>query len=171
MIVHQTWRSMFYKLSEHYPDCLMLNFTIKVNFESYFSTRMNVMTDLGFVMPCRTIIIAVFDTRCVGRETKKRAPVDNLFFTLFLPQTHGHNKWLIISHQIAKLLRKNSVEVRNRNVFVKSSSGNLPWFLSGGLFFFLIMNNSLSKIYQVVRMVGFCTFCWMQIKIDQPRCY
>lgn len=30
MIVHQTWRSMFYKLSEHYPDCLMLNFTIKL---------------------------------------------------------------------------------------------------------------------------------------------
>lgn len=73
MIVHQTWRSMFYKLSEHYPDCLMLNFTIKVNFESYFSTRMNVMTDLGFVMPCRTsvIIFAVFDTRYVGRENEK----------------------------------------------------------------------------------------------------
>ncbi|KAL9974128.1 hypothetical protein ACROYT_G011129 [Oculina patagonica] len=30
MIVHQTWRSMFYKLAEHYPDCLMLNFTIKL---------------------------------------------------------------------------------------------------------------------------------------------
>ncbi|CAH3160506.1 unnamed protein product, partial [Porites evermanni] len=30
MIVHQTWRSMFYKLAEQHPDCLMLNFTIKL---------------------------------------------------------------------------------------------------------------------------------------------
>lgn len=30
MIQHQTWRSMIYKLAEQYPDCLMLNFTIKL---------------------------------------------------------------------------------------------------------------------------------------------
>ena len=30
MIAHPTWRSMFYQLAEQYPDCLMLNFTIKV---------------------------------------------------------------------------------------------------------------------------------------------
>ena len=27
------WRSMIYKLAENYPNCLMLNFTIKVNEE------------------------------------------------------------------------------------------------------------------------------------------
>lgn len=30
MIDHPTWRSLFYKLAEEYPDCLMLNFTIKL---------------------------------------------------------------------------------------------------------------------------------------------
>lgn len=30
MIEHPTWRSLIYKLAEEYPDCLMLNFTIKV---------------------------------------------------------------------------------------------------------------------------------------------
>ena len=30
MIAHQKWRQLFYKLAEEYPDCLMLNFTIKV---------------------------------------------------------------------------------------------------------------------------------------------
>ena len=30
MIEHTTWRSLVYKLAEEYPDCLMLNFTIKV---------------------------------------------------------------------------------------------------------------------------------------------
>jgi hypothetical protein len=30
MIEYPTWRSLFYKLAEEYPDCLMLNFTVKV---------------------------------------------------------------------------------------------------------------------------------------------
>ncbi|XP_070575562.1 negative elongation factor D-like [Ptychodera flava] len=30
MIQHSTWRALFYKLAEEYPDCLMLNFTIKL---------------------------------------------------------------------------------------------------------------------------------------------
>ncbi|GBP11773.1 Negative elongation factor D [Eumeta japonica] len=29
MIEHPTWRSLIYRLAEEYPDCLMLNFTIK----------------------------------------------------------------------------------------------------------------------------------------------
>lgn len=30
MIEHPTWRTLIYKLAEDYPDCLMLNFTIKL---------------------------------------------------------------------------------------------------------------------------------------------
>ncbi|CAH0383645.1 unnamed protein product [Bemisia tabaci] len=30
MIEHKTWRSLIYRLAEEYPDCLMLNFTIKL---------------------------------------------------------------------------------------------------------------------------------------------
>ncbi|XP_035205730.1 negative elongation factor D-like [Stegodyphus dumicola] len=30
MVDHHTWRSLIYKLAEDYPDCLMLNFTIKL---------------------------------------------------------------------------------------------------------------------------------------------
>ena len=32
LIEHSTWRSVVYKLAEEFPDCLMLNFTIKVYF-------------------------------------------------------------------------------------------------------------------------------------------
>lgn len=35
MIQHPTWRSMIYKLADQYPDCLMLNFTIKVGFDKF----------------------------------------------------------------------------------------------------------------------------------------
>lgn len=30
LIEHPTWRSLIYRLAEEYPDCLMLNFTIKL---------------------------------------------------------------------------------------------------------------------------------------------
>ena len=30
MIEYPTWRSLIYRLAEDYPDCLMLNFTIKL---------------------------------------------------------------------------------------------------------------------------------------------
>lgn len=30
LISHAPWRSLVYKLSEEYPDCLMLNFALKV---------------------------------------------------------------------------------------------------------------------------------------------
>ncbi|XP_068120609.1 negative elongation factor C/D isoform X2 [Hyperolius riggenbachi] len=30
MIAHTTWRDLFYKLAEAHPDCLMLNFTVKL---------------------------------------------------------------------------------------------------------------------------------------------
>jgi len=34
MIAHTTWRDLFYKLAEAHPDCLMLNFTVKVIYSS-----------------------------------------------------------------------------------------------------------------------------------------
>lgn len=36
MTEHMNWRSMIYKLAEEYPNCLMLNFTIKVNYVRYY---------------------------------------------------------------------------------------------------------------------------------------
>lgn len=36
LIEHPTWRSLIYRLAEEYPDCLMLNFTIKVVYLFYF---------------------------------------------------------------------------------------------------------------------------------------
>lgn len=38
MIAHTTWRDLFYKLAEAHPDCLMLNFTVKVNNKQILST-------------------------------------------------------------------------------------------------------------------------------------
>ena len=34
MIEHSIWRKMLYKLAEQHPNCLMLNFTIKVKFKA-----------------------------------------------------------------------------------------------------------------------------------------
>lgn len=39
MIEHPTWRSLIYKLAEEYPDCLMLNFTIKLISDAGFQAE------------------------------------------------------------------------------------------------------------------------------------
>lgn len=39
MTEHMNWRSMIYKLAEEYPNCLMLNFTIKVNQSRFFCQK------------------------------------------------------------------------------------------------------------------------------------
>lgn len=39
MIDHATWRSLIYRLAEEYPDCLMLNFTIKLISDAGFQSE------------------------------------------------------------------------------------------------------------------------------------
>uniref|UniRef100_A0A6B2EC94 Putative negative elongation factor d-like protein n=1 Tax=Phlebotomus kandelakii TaxID=1109342 RepID=A0A6B2EC94_9DIPT len=39
MIEHHTWRSLIYRLAEEYPDCLMLNFTIKLISDAGFQSE------------------------------------------------------------------------------------------------------------------------------------
>lgn len=39
MIGHPTWRSLIYRLAEEYPDCLMLNFTIKLISDAGFQAE------------------------------------------------------------------------------------------------------------------------------------
>jgi hypothetical protein len=39
LIEYPTWRSLIYRLAEDYPDCLMLNFTIKLISDAGFQGR------------------------------------------------------------------------------------------------------------------------------------
>lgn len=41
MIAHTTWRDLFYKLAEAHPDCLMLNFTVKVVYSSLINENIH----------------------------------------------------------------------------------------------------------------------------------
>lgn len=44
MINHPPWRVMFYELADKYPDCLMLNFTIKLISDSGYQTEIGTMS-------------------------------------------------------------------------------------------------------------------------------
>lgn len=57
MIAHTTWRDLFYKLAEAHPDCLMLNFTVKVVCSSVINetihTRLIVLaSNVGYDIAC-----------------------------------------------------------------------------------------------------------------------
>lgn len=43
LIEHPTWRSLIYRLAEEYPDCLMLNFTIKVIISSLNDSKTSLL--------------------------------------------------------------------------------------------------------------------------------
>ena len=42
LIEYPTWRSLIYRLAEDYPDCLMLNFTIKLISDAGFQVNFNI---------------------------------------------------------------------------------------------------------------------------------
>jgi negative elongation factor C/D len=56
MIAHTTWRDLFYKLAEAHPDCLMLNFTVKV-----LMITQQLITDgfMGQTVPCSSSLLTV----------------------------------------------------------------------------------------------------------------
>ncbi|XP_049544994.1 negative elongation factor D [Anopheles darlingi] len=58
MIEHNTWRSLIYRLAEEYPDCLMLNFTIKL------------ISDAGFQSEITSISTAAQQTEVFSRVLK-----------------------------------------------------------------------------------------------------
>jgi len=58
MIQHPTWRGLFYKLAEQYPDCLMLNFTIKM------------ISDAGFQGEITSVSIACNQIEVFSRVLK-----------------------------------------------------------------------------------------------------
>lgn len=57
MIAHTTWRDLFYKLAEAHPDCLMLNFTVKVVYSSLINENIHkgltvLASDIGCGLAC-----------------------------------------------------------------------------------------------------------------------
>lgn len=65
MIAHTTWRDLFYKLAEAHPDCLMLNFTVKV--ETFFFFNLSVKSS------CKRNVcfVADFRRRLPGRDHQR----------------------------------------------------------------------------------------------------
>lgn len=83
MIQHPTWRSLIYRLAEEYPDCLMLNFTIKVrtcqlcflNLHSnliihFVKTRFQLISDAGFQGEITSISTAAQQIEVFSRVLK-----------------------------------------------------------------------------------------------------
>lgn len=57
MIAHTTWRDLFYKLAEAHPDCLMLNFTVKVVYSSLINENIHkglivLASNIGYGLAC-----------------------------------------------------------------------------------------------------------------------
>lgn len=75
LIEHPTWRSLIYRLAEEYPDCLMLNFTIKVlcpncpNINN-FTVGFQLISDAGFQGEITSISTAAQQLEVFSRVLK-----------------------------------------------------------------------------------------------------
>lgn len=74
MIVHSPWRAMFYKLADKHPDCLMLNFTIKLISDAGFQGEIGAMSSACnqievFSKVVKTAVIKYFSQNAASRAT------------------------------------------------------------------------------------------------------
>lgn len=65
MIEHPTWRSLIYRLAEEYPDCLMLNFTIKV-WPCCFAFCWLVATEIMALKVLQGDVVCILCTKCIN---------------------------------------------------------------------------------------------------------
>lgn len=76
LIEHPTWRSLIYRLAEEYPDCLMLNFTIKVSTHEKINCNTNkdmflqLISDAGFQGEITSISTAAQQLEVFSRVLK-----------------------------------------------------------------------------------------------------
>lgn len=74
MIEHTTWRKLIYKLAEEYPDCLMLNFTIKVGTIRFFTLQFiyAIFNTFNVVVTYYTLVIFIFYPALLLANLKKK---------------------------------------------------------------------------------------------------
>uniref|UniRef100_A0A8C4R0H5 Negative elongation factor complex member C/D n=1 Tax=Eptatretus burgeri TaxID=7764 RepID=A0A8C4R0H5_EPTBU len=105
MIAHATWRDLFYKLAEAHPDCLMLNFTVKlISDAGYQGEIMSVSTACQqlevFARVLRTSLSSILDG---GEESlEKTLPEFAAILTLLAQEEQGGSVLRRLSQEVQR---------------------------------------------------------------------
>lgn len=107
MIDHHTWRSLIYRLAEEYPDCLMLNFTIKL------------ISDAGFQSEITSISTAAQQIEVFSRVLKTA-------ITKFLTHPDDVNK-CIEECAVSSFIVFSKKNYFNSSSYAISIANGVPW--------------------------------------------
>lgn len=100
MIEHPTWRSLIYKLAEDYPDCLMLNFTIKLISDAGFQGE---ITSISTAAQQIEVFSRILKTSVSGILSSSNELKPNLISEFTRMVCHGQHTFLY-SHTLLHVL-------------------------------------------------------------------
>lgn len=69
IIKHPTWRSLVYRLAEDYPDCMMLNFTIKLISDAGFQGEITSLSTASQQIEVFSRIVRTLVTKILSRDS------------------------------------------------------------------------------------------------------
>ncbi|KAK7114702.1 negative elongation factor D-like [Littorina saxatilis] len=108
MILFPTWRTLFYKLAEDYPDCLMLNFTIKLISDAGFQGE---ITSVSTACHQIEVFSRVLRTSISGFLEGGEEALDKHLQEFTKMVCHGEHTYLysqILMHNLARELKGGS---------------------------------------------------------------
>ncbi|CAH0547280.1 unnamed protein product [Brassicogethes aeneus] len=139
LIEHPTWRSLIYRLAEEYPDCLMLNFTIKLISDAGFQGEITSISTAAqqlevFSRVLKTSITSFLTNSedwqkyskecakmvCHGQHTYVYSQV---VIHILARETKGGSSMKRLSQEITKCAQKNGNDVTPITMALNGASG------------------------------------------------
>uniref|UniRef100_A0A8W7NZ38 Negative elongation factor D n=1 Tax=Anopheles coluzzii TaxID=1518534 RepID=A0A8W7NZ38_ANOCL len=113
MIEHHTWRSLIYRLAEEYPECLMLNFTIKL------------ISDAGFQSEITSISTAAQQIEVFSRVLKT-AIANNHNVTPITMALNGSSRHPQACEALTSMLSRNTLNPADITVLYRNYTSPEP---------------------------------------------
>ncbi|XP_060535337.1 negative elongation factor D [Cylas formicarius] len=139
LIEHPTWRSLIYRLAEEYPDCLMLNFTIKLISDAGFQGEITSISTAAqqlevFSRVLKTSITSFLTSPDEWQNTSKECAkmvchgqhtyvYSQLVIHILARESKGGSSMKRLSQEIMKCAQKNGNDITPITMALNGASG------------------------------------------------
>ncbi|XP_050514431.1 negative elongation factor D isoform X2 [Diabrotica virgifera virgifera] len=139
LIEHPTWRSLIYRLAEEYPDCLMLNFTIKLISDAGFQGEITSISTAAqqlevFSRVLKTSITSFLSNPEEWQNTSKECAkmvchgqhtyvYSQVIIHILARESKGGSSMKRLSQEITKCAQKNGNDVTPITMALNGASG------------------------------------------------
>ncbi|CAG0882404.1 unnamed protein product [Darwinula stevensoni] len=121
MVEHGTWRSLIYRLAEDYPDCLMLNFTIKLISDAGFQGEITNISTAAQQIEVFSRILKTFISNVMGSDKEEQQKHLDEFSKMVCHGQHTFIYTLTLLHVLQNEGKHTSVIRRLSQEIVKTA--------------------------------------------------